>query len=195
MKIACSPAGDLPDVVSEVLRQVNEGVSGATDRLVELLYDELHRIAARHLRKQRPGHTLQATALIGEAYARIFDRDKHGRGKPFQDPGHFLRLASRVMRLVLVDYARRHRDRPAAVKLPLDSLMELYEGTKDDLLALNQALEALEKVDPPVAQIVELHYFGDVPQKRVAEILGMSLRTVERDLEFARAWLARWLSS
>lgn len=167
---------------------MQQGDRHAAAQAVGLVYNELHKIAASHLRRERPGQTLVATALIHEAYMRL------AGGSPFeiQNRGHFLAIASQQMRRILVDHARRkHAQRRGggAIQVGLEEVRAGLEPPPVDLLALDEALRELEKVEPRAAKVVELRYFGGYTDKEVVEALGVSLATVRRDWEFARAWL------
>ena len=177
--------------VPQLLEKLRTGDESALNELVTVLYDELHRIAARQLRAERPSHTLQATALVHEAYLKLVgDRD---RG--FADRVHFLAVAARVMRQVLVDYARARSTKKRAVhalewteslEVPGDAGIEQVE-----LLDLDRALEALAKEDPSLARLVEMRYFGGMTAEETAEVLGESVHIVRHDLRLGQAWLRR----
>jgi RNA polymerase sigma factor (TIGR02999 family) len=157
--------------------------------LVTVLYDELHRIAARRLRGERPEHTLQTTALIHEAYLKLAGEEQ----QRFSDRVHFLAVASRVMHQVLVDYARaraaKKREAPAVFEL------EAHGGTDSvELLDLDRALEALAREDADLARLIEMRYFGGMTAEETAEALGQSVHVVRHDLRLAQAWLRRKLS-
>jgi RNA polymerase sigma factor (TIGR02999 family) len=161
--------------------------------LVSKLYSDLHRIAARHLRSERLDHTLQATALLNEAYVKLSDDDQ----RQFNNKTHFLAVASRVMKQVLVDHARKRSTEKrgggasAADKLQLASV----PGTQPfDILRINRVLEALAAEDDALAQTVELRYFGGLSAKEIAEVLNRSVHVVRHDIRFAQAWLRRELS-
>ena len=181
--------------VPNLLERLRGGDQSALNDLVTALYGELHRIASRHLRGERTGHTLQATALVHEAYLKLFD----GVEQRFTGEVHFLAVASRVMRQVLVDYARaratqkRGGNDPAAwtanLEIESDSGLELL-----DLIALDDALEALTAEDESLARLVEMRYFGGMTAEESAEALGISVHVVRHDLRLAQAWLRRKLS-
>jgi len=179
--------------VTQILERVNRGESGACDELLRRIFDELRAVAQKHMRGQRREHTLQPTALVHEAYLRLF----RGAEPAFQDRNHFLRLASRAMRCVLVDHAReknRLKRSAPGERLPLDGLSELFEERAGNLSALDGALDRLAKIDARAVEVVELRFFGGRSEGEVAEILGVSLRTVERDWNAARAWLRKELA-
>jgi RNA polymerase sigma factor (TIGR02999 family) len=165
--------------------------------LVQVLYGDLHRIAERHVRGERPNHTLQATALLHEAYLKLSDNEQ----REFNGRTHFLAVASRVMRQVLVDYARaRGTEKRASSKRQElaegESVTNLQvvakRGTEPlDVLNLNHALEALAREDAELAQLIEMRYFGGMTAEETAEALGRSVHTVRHDLRLAHAWLRR----
>jgi RNA polymerase sigma factor (TIGR02999 family) len=181
--------------ITELLRRVRSGDESASDELLPLVYGELHRIAQRHLRKERPGHTLQATALVNEAYLRIFQ----GSQPQFADRAHFLALASRVMRRVLVDYARR---RAAACRqgdeVSLDDRNGVVavdaEFAAFGVMDLDRAIDALAADHPNIAEAVEMRYFGGMTAEETAEATGRTIHVVQHDLRFAHAWLRRRLA-
>jgi RNA polymerase sigma factor (TIGR02999 family) len=162
------------------------------------LYDELHRIASRHLRAERPNHTLQATALVHEAYLKLFA----GQEYRFADEVHFLAVSSRVMRQVLLDYARtRAAQKRSGVdrNSPLSPVLEVAgDGGGVELLELielDDAIKALASEDESLARLVEMRYFGGMTAEETAEALGLSVHVVRHDLRFAQAWLRRKLNS
>jgi RNA polymerase sigma factor (TIGR02999 family) len=177
--------------LTELLQRYSAGEGANLHRLLPLMYDELRALASRQLARQRPGHTLQPTALINEAYLRLADQDYHS----WEDRRDFLLVASTVMRRVLVDYARRRgaAKRPTAqYQVELDS-SELGENFGSDLIALDQVLERLAEVDERQARIVELRYFAGLSMEDTAETLDISKSTVVREWRMARAWLMRHL--
>ncbi len=185
-----------PPDVTLLLRRWSDGDEGALDQLLPMVYDQLRGVAHRRLEGERTGHTLQTTALVHEAYARMAGSDLR-----WQDRAHFFALAARTMRRILVDYARARMAEKrggAAVPVSLDALtVEIAgEGGMDaDVLALHEALERLEAQDPRKAQVVEAHVFGGLTYAETAEALGISAATVDRDLRLAKAWLARELGA
>lgn len=182
--------------VTELLHQWNRGDEDAAERVARLLYDDLHRIAAGCFRDERCGHTLQTTALIHEAWMRLDDSAKI----EWNDRTHFLSVASRVMRRVLVDHARRRgaakRGGPEDPLPLLDAVLSLSgaRGPNPDVLAVDQALERLAEIDPEAARLVELKFFGDATLEEAAHCLEVSRRTVYRIWRRARAWLYLELS-
>ena len=177
-----------------MLREWSGGKQEALDNLLPLVYDELHRQAARFLRKERPGHTLQTTALINEAYLKLIDR----RDVEWESRTHFFAVAAQAMRRILVDYAKaKHREKRGGdnIKLSLDEVMLVAAEEKGvDLIALDEALDKLAKLDEQQARIVELKYFSGLSLEETADALHVSRATVARDWEAARAWLHRELS-
>lgn len=171
-----------------LLRRYGEGDRAAADELLPLLYEELRRIAGAHLAHERRDHTLQPTALVHEAWLRLVDQP----ARDLQSRQHFLSLAARVMRRVLVDHAREHgalKRGGEAARVTLDGAVALYESRALDLLALNDALDALSALDPALARLVELRFFAGLSNAEVAELEGASLRSVERGWSTARAFL------
>jgi RNA polymerase sigma-70 factor (ECF subfamily) len=163
------------------------GDRAALDRLLPLVYDELAIIARGAMARERDGHTLQTRALVHEAYLRLIDADV-----AYQDRSHFLAIAARTMRQVLVDHARaRGRDKRGgdAVRVDLDDIVVAAPQVSFDVIALHEALERLSAYDARKAQIVELHFFGGLNQEEAASALGLSTRTIERELRSARALL------
>ena len=187
--------GDLSGVdVTSLLREWSRGDAGARDRLMALLYDELRRLAARALRGERSDHTLQATALVNEAYLRLVDQ----RQVEWGDRAHFFGVAAHVMRRVLVDSARRHRAVKrgrGAAKVSLEAVEVSAPVAQVDLLALNDALEQLEARDPREARIVELRFFAGLTVEETARHLNLSPATVKNEWAIAKAWLYRELNS
>jgi RNA polymerase sigma factor (TIGR02999 family) len=171
-----------------LLNQMQHGDPAAGEQAVELVYGELHRIASRELHRERPGHLLQTTALIHEAYVRLVGSE----ALQIHNRMHFFAIASQQMRRILVDYARAQnaqRRGGGALNVTLDGVHVSTEPRGIDLLLLDEALRDLQQVDPRAAQIVELRYFGGHTDKEAAEALGVSVPTVRRDWEFARSWL------
>ena len=173
------------------------GDQSALSALTPALYDELHRIASRHLRGERPNHTLQPTALVHEAYLKLFDVQE----RKFADEVHFLAVASRVMRQVLIDYARGRAAQkrsggpgenplwPTNLEVQGETGVELLE-----LIELDGAIDALAAEDEAMARLIEMRYFGGMTAEETAEALGLSVHVVRHDLRFAQAWLRRKLT-
>ena len=176
------------ELVTSVLRDWRDGDRDALDRLTPLVYEELRRLAASQMRGERHDHTLQPTALVHEAFARLVDAEV-----PWQDRGHFFSTAARMMRRILVDHARaKRRDKRGGdwVQVTLEGLGVAVP----DIVPLDQALQRLAEHDPRKATIIDLSYFAGLTQAEIAKTLDVSLATVERDLRFARAWLRNELS-
>ncbi|HZE71285.1 MAG TPA: sigma-70 family RNA polymerase sigma factor [Pyrinomonadaceae bacterium] len=180
--------------ITQMLREWSDGKAEALENLLPLVYAELHRQAASFLRKERPGHTLQTTALINEAYLRLIDR----RSVNWQNRAHFFAVAAQAMRRILVDYAKaKHRKKRGGndIKLSLDGVTLVASKEKGiDLVALDEALDKLSERDKQQASVVELRYFSGLSLEETAEVLHVSRATVARDWESARAWLHRELT-
>lgn len=172
--------------VTQLLLEWRGGSQQALDALMPVVYDELRRLAQHYMRGERPEHTLQATALVNEAYLRLVDMKVS-----WQDRAHFFAVAARLMRRMLVDHARaQHRaKREGGPKVSLDDALEVSCKPASDLLALDEALEQLATFDQRKSEIVELHFFGGLSNEEVAEALGVSRATVQRELRMAKAWL------
>ncbi len=178
--------------VTQLLQQWQEGDEEAMDRLMPLVYDELRRLAHRQMQHERADHTLSTTALVHEAYLNLVGQEQ----APWQNRVHFFAIASRVMRRVLIWYARKH----SAAKrgggqrnVVLTEGLVLSENRIEELIALDQALERLEKLDERLCRVVESRYFGGLSVQETAEALGVSPATVKRDWQTSRAWLRREL--
>lgn len=168
----------------------SRGEKGAEDVLISLVYSELRGMARGFLRRERAGHTLQTTDLVHEAYMRLVDQ----RRVDWQSRNHFFAIAARVMRRVLVDYARsrkRHKRLGDVKLIPLQDASDVGDSTATEVVALNDALRALAEFDPQKAAIVELRYFGGFTTHEAAEILGISEATIGRHWRLAKAWLYR----
>jgi RNA polymerase sigma factor (TIGR02999 family) len=178
--------------VTQMLLEWRSGNQEALDRLMPLVYDELRRLANRYMRSERPEHTLQATALVNEAYLRLVDMKVS-----WQDRAHFFAVAARLMRRLLVDHARANQraKRESGPKVSLDDALEVSSKPALDLVALDEALTRFATFDPRKAEIIELHFFGGLNNEEVAEALGISRATVQRDLRVAKAWLSHELKS
>jgi RNA polymerase sigma factor (TIGR02999 family) len=175
--------------VTELLVRWRSGENAALEALLPLVYDELRRVAHHHLQRERPGHTLQSSALVHEAYLRLVAQQP----VQLQNRAHFFAVAAQLMRQILVDYAR---DRKAAkrrhdCKITLDEAIELPQRRDLDLLALDDALNELSRLDSQQARIVELRFFGGLSIAETSEVLEISPATVKRDWATARAWLYR----
>jgi RNA polymerase sigma factor (TIGR02999 family) len=176
-----------------LFRKLRDGDRGAMDELMPQVYDELRRIAQSFMRRQRPGHTLQPTALVNEAFIKLFDDAR----PVFVDRAHCLALMARVMRQVLVDHARAigaAKRGGSDRRVPWDTNIEVIAGRSGgplNVLELQDALEALGRESPLLADVVEMHYFGGMTAEETAAVVGRSVHTVRHDLRLARAWLRR----
>ena len=182
--------------ITRLLKEWRGGSAEALERLIPLVYDELHTLASRHLGRERQEHTLQTTALVHEAYVKLAGQ----HAVDWQNRAHFFGIAARIMRRILVDHARRHRRRKrgsGAVPVPLEDAdapagpegMDQY-----DAYAIDRALAALEAFDPQQGKVVELRFFGGMTIEETAEVVGCSPATVKREWSVARAWLYRALA-
>jgi len=179
--------------VTLLLRAWSEGEQGALDKLVPLVYDQLHRLAERYITDERRGHTLQTTALVNEAYLRLVDSTQAN----WQNRTQFFAVCAQIMRRILVDWARTRQalKRGGDVRpLELEEARVVAEGRGPDLAALDDALTALAAVDPRKSQVVELRFFGGLGVEETAEVLKVSVETVTRDWRLAKRWLRRELS-
>lgn len=182
-----------PHDVTQLLLDWGNGDAEALERLLPLVHDDLRRRARRFLARERPGHTLQPTAVVNEAYLRLIDQNR----VQWQNRAHFLAVAAQMMRRILVDHARtRRREKRGrgVAPVPLDDIDVAAREPDLDVVALDDALEALARVDARQAAIVEQRYFGGMTIEETAQRLGISPATVKRDWEVARAWLYRELS-
>ena len=178
---------DPPPTVTQLLLEWRSGDDQALDRLIPLVYEELRRLAGRHLDRERSGHTLQPTALVHEAYARLVDADIS-----YQDRAHFFAVASGTMRRVLVDHARFRASSKrggGAAHVTLDDRVATEATDPTEILALDAALEKLASVDARKAEAIQLHVFGGLTYPEIATTLAISEATVDRDLRMARAFL------
>lgn len=178
--------------VTTLLKSWRSGDEAALEELTPLIYNDLRRIAARHLRSERPEHTLQATALVNEAFAQIAEADV-----PFEDRAHFLAVAARMMRRILTDYGRARRSQKRGGGVPPLSLDEdrVANMPTTDIVDLDEGLLALAKFDERKSDALVLHYFGGMTYDEIAEAMGISAATVDRDLRLAKAWLANELKN
>jgi RNA polymerase sigma factor (TIGR02999 family) len=177
----------VPANFTQLLTEWRSGHPQALDRLTPLVYDELRRLARNYMRAERGSHTLQATAVVHEAFLRLIQANV-----ALQDRGHFFALASRLMRRVLVDHAksRSRVKRNAGVReLIADNSTTALPPVDFDVVALDDALEGLQQMEPRLAQVIELHYFGGLTYDQIATAVGASAATVHRDIRLARAWL------
>ena len=182
-----------PEAITQLLIDWGKGDRAALDRLMPLVYAELRRLATNYLRRERTGHTLQPTALVNEAYLKLVGQ----KTAKWQNRAHFFAIAAQLMRRILVDHARRHqaekRGGSDQQRLSITSVEELVAQPAVDLLALNEALDELSKMDPQQGRIVELKFFGGLSIDETAEVMSISHATVEREWKSARAWLRRQL--
>lgn len=180
--------GRAEDDITLLLNRVGDGDQDAANRLMPLVYTELRRMAAQYLRHERPGHTLQATALVHEAYIRLAGQ----RDAKWQNRSHFFAIASQLMRRIMVDYARaqlRNKRGGKQERVSLDDSLLISPDRTDELLAVNESLARLEVLDPRQGRIVELRYFGGLTVDETAEVLHISSKTVLREWSMAKAWL------
>ena len=179
--------------ITALLLDWNEGDDQALEKLTPLVYAELRRIAGRYMGAERTGHTLQASALVNEAFLKLVDvRRIH-----WQNRAHFFAMSAQLMRRILVDFARRKHYQKrggSAIRVTLDEKLAVSNDRTNDLVALDDALQALAAANPRVSQVVELRYFGGLTEAETAEALHISTDTVLRDWKFAKAWLHRELS-
>jgi RNA polymerase sigma factor (TIGR02999 family) len=178
--------------ITQLLVAWNNGDALALERLAPLVHAELHRLARLYMAGERPGHVLQATALVNEAYMRLID----WKNVEWKNRAHFFGLAAQIMRRVLVDFARAQRREKRggdALRVSLSEAAGIAQEARPDLIALDDALQALEKLDLRQARVVELCFFAGLSYKEAAESLNVSVGTVRRDLNLAQAWLYREL--
>ena len=179
--------------VTEMLMKWAEGDDAALNKMMPFVYDELHRLAGYYMRRQRPDHTLQATALVNEAYLKLID----ARQVNWKSRAYFIAAAAQAMRHILIDHARskqRVKRGEGAYKVSLDQASDVAEVQAADLIALDEALVEMSAIDPRKTRIVELRYFGGLNIEETAEVLGISAATVMRDWRAAKAFLKRSIS-
>ncbi|HXI92692.1 MAG TPA: sigma-70 family RNA polymerase sigma factor [Blastocatellia bacterium] len=180
--------------VTEMLVAWSNGDESALERLIPLVHDELHRLAHRYMNQERPGHMLQTTALVNEAYLRLVD-SSHVR---WQNRAHFFAVSSQLMRRILVDFARSRnylKRGGNAVQVSLDKVFAITPEQDPDVVALDEALNALAAIDERKSRVVELRFFGGLNIEETAEVLKVSPDTVMRDWRLAKVWLLRELSA
>jgi RNA polymerase sigma factor (TIGR02999 family) len=178
------------ETVTDLLIALNDGDASALDRLMPLVESELRRLARRHMRRESPAHTLQTTALVNEVYLKLVDQ----RHAHWQSRAHFLSVAAQIMRRILIDYARRNlrgKRGGGTVNLPLDEACILTPEKSAELMALDEALDRLARLDPLKARVVELRHFGGLSVKETAEVLKISEVTVIRHWGLAKSWLRK----
>ena len=178
--------------VSGLLRAWSDGDRAALDRLTPIVYDELRRLARHYMRGERPGHSLQTTALVNEAYMRLIDY----KSMQWQNRAHFFAVSSQLMRRILIDHARRHNlKRGGGVQhVSLEETAVVSDARAADLVALDDAMDTLAHIDPRKVQVVEMRFFGGLSVEETAEVLKVSPVTVMRDWSTAKAWLYRELT-
>jgi RNA polymerase sigma-70 factor, ECF subfamily len=186
----------MPDTggdVTRLLEQLRAGNQDVAEQLVPLVYNELRRIAGAQMRRERPGHTLQATALVHEAYMRL------AGDVPAQNRAHFFAIAAHTMRQILLDYARRRhagkRGGAGARKVDLDAELLVGGDTLEDVIAIDEALERLAQIDPRQSRLVELRFFAGLDVEEAAEVMGISATTMKREWRSAKAWLQKELAA
>lgn len=179
--------------ITQLLLDWGSGDKQALDKLMPFVYEELRRLAGHYMRNQPKNHTLQTTALVNEAYLRLIDSSQ----VRWQNRTHFFAISAQLMRRVLVDFARTKNAKKRGgdeQKITFDEALPVATGKESELIALDEALDELSKMDERQSQIVEMRYFGGMTEKEIGEALGISARTVRRDWSVARAWLYRKLN-
>jgi RNA polymerase sigma-70 factor, ECF subfamily len=174
--------------VTLLLSALTRGDEGAASKLMPLIYDELRRLAASYMRRERTDHTLQATALVHEAYLKLVEQ----RSTDWQSRAHFFGVAAQMMRRILVDHARGHSRQKRGgehAKVPLDEALVMADRQADEVLAVDDSLNELAKIDPRQAKVVELRFFGGLSVEEAANVIGVSPKTVKREWSVAKAWL------
>lgn len=183
-----------PTDITNMLDAAATGDRAAVDRLFPLVYDELRRMARSALGREAPGHTLQATALVHEVYVRMIDQHR----VRWQNRAHFVAIASHALRRILVDHARRKKSRKRGgdqLRVDIDVVATVTPGTDDiELIALDRALDRLAGEHPEKTRVVEMRFFGGMSHEDIASVMDVSVRTIERHWQFARAWLFRELA-
>ena len=180
--------------ITQLLTEVQAGNAEATSRLASLVYAELHGLAARHMRRERPDHSLQATALVDEAFMRLFDQ----RERTWQNRSHFFAMAAQIMRRILIDHARSRRAGKRGgghQNAQLEEAVVVSDENCDEVIAVDEALNRLAEFDARLARIVELKFFVGLTEEEIGEVLGISSRTVKREWKVAKAWLHGELAS
>ena len=181
--------------VTLLLTELREGNQEAANRLMPLIYSELRRMAGSYMQRERPGHTLQATALVNEVYMRLAG----GESAPWQNRAHFFGIAAHAMREVLLDYARRHiagkRGGKDAHKVEIDVELRGVSPKIENVIAIDEALERLARIDPRQSRLIELRFFAGLSVEEAAEVMGVSPMTIKREWRSAKAWLHRELAA
>lgn len=179
--------------VTKILHQIGDGNKDAVNNLMPLVYDEFHKMAQRYMNRESSGHTLQPTALVSEAYLKIVDQ----KNVNWQGRSHFFAVGAQAMRRILVDHARKKKSEKRGggqINLELNEEIALTPNKDEDIIAVDDALKALEQIDERQARIVEMRFFGGLSVQEVAEVLNVSKRTVEAEWTMIKAWLRRELS-
>jgi RNA polymerase sigma-70 factor, ECF subfamily len=191
MQPTAQPGDPAMGELSGLLRAWSEGDQGALDKLTPVVYDELHRLASRYMRREREGHSLQTTALVNEAYMRLVDYKR----MQWQNRAHFFAVSAQLMRRILVEHARRHNVKRGG-GVPHVSLDEaaVVDHKSADLVLLDDAMNTLARLDPRKVRVVEMRFFGGLSVEETAEVLKVSPVTVMRDWSIAKAWLYRELT-
>ncbi len=182
-----------PHEITQLLHAWTEGAPEALEKLIPVVYDELHRLAQRYMAHERPGHTLQASAVVNEAYIRLADVKRMS----WQNRAQFFGVSAQLMRRILVDFARRRRSSKRggeAEAVSLDEALVVSKERRADLVALDEALNALAAIDPRRSRVVELRFFGGLTVEETAAVLKVSPETVMHDWKLAKAWLTREMS-
>jgi len=182
-----------PHEITQLLVNWGDGDQAARDKLMPLVYNELHRLAHHYMRRERPGHTMQTTALVNEAYLKLVDQ----RNVNWQNKAHFFAISAQLMRRILVDQARSHtyaKRGGGARQVSLDEVAHLSLVKATELVALDDALQGLAAIDPRQARVVELRFFGGLTIQETAEVLGLSSATIKSEWQTAKAWLYHQLS-
>lgn len=182
-----------PQEVTQLLVAWRNGDEGARDELMPLVYHELHRLAHQYMSRERPGHTLQTSALVNEAFLRLADQ----KDVQWQNRAHFIGIAGQMMRRILVDYARNRgyaKRGGGAIQVSLDEELIVSDERSAEVVALDDALQSLARLDERKSRLVELRFFGGLSIEETAEVLGVSPGTVMRDWTLAKAWLRREMS-
>ena len=182
-------SSDASHQITQMLIELTDGNTEVVDRIYPFIYDELRRLAGSYLRRERSDHTLQPTALVHEAYIKLIDQ----RSVKWQNRAHFFGIAAQVMRRILMDHARKHNaDKRGGdiEKLPIEEeILVVSHERSAELIALDDALQSLAEIDPQKAKIVELRYFGGLSIEETAEVMGVSVPTINRQWRMAKAWL------
>jgi RNA polymerase sigma factor (TIGR02999 family) len=178
----------MPGEITQLLAELRDGKTASESRLAELVYDELHRIASRFMRSERPDHSLQTTVLVDDAYLNLVNQED----RSWENRSHFYAVAAQSMRHILIDHARGRRaakrggGRPA---IHLEESLAISEDKCDEMIAVDEALVRLAAWDPRLSRIVEMRFFGGLTLDEIAAVLGISVRTVKREWQVAKAWL------